>query len=249
MIPWYKGFKGTIVKEDSTRYITTGVCSRINNTTIEITELPIGKWTQTYKEFLESLVEENEIIDYVNNCDDSIVNFKVVMQKTVIDQLVTNNEIIKKLKLTTSINTSNMHVFDSECKIRKISCPEEIIYRFYKIRNSHYTKRKKYLLEKISKEYSVLEAKIQFIKYVIEEKIILFNKKKENIIKQIETVYPTLLKIDNSWDYLLDLKIVILTQEKIKEMEEKMKKMNNELSILKNTEISDMWTSELQEMY
>jgi DNA topoisomerase-2 len=59
MIPWYKGFKGNIEKEDSHKYITTGVYSRINNTTIEITELPIGKWTQTYKEFLDSIIETN----------------------------------------------------------------------------------------------------------------------------------------------------------------------------------------------
>ena len=249
MKPWYKDFKGTIIPDsDSGKFITTGVYSRINNTTIEITELPIGKWTQTYKEFLESLIEQNEIIDYTNNCDDLTINFKVTMQKTVIDQLVKDNEVIKKLKLTSTINTSNMHVFDSDCKIRKMSCPEEIVYRFYKVRIKHYTKRKKYLLEKIQNEYSILESKIKFIKYVIDEKIILFNKKKADIVKQIEIVDNTLLKIDNSWDYLLDLKIVILTQEKIKEMEEKMKKLYSELLVIKNTEVSDMWTSELDQI-
>ena len=136
MFPWYRGFKGTIEleSEDSTRYITTGVWNRLNTTTVEITELPIGKWTQVYKEFLESLVESNEIIDYKNNCDDTVINFKVVLQKTVLDELIEKNEIIKKLKLTSYLNTSNMHVFDEDCKIRKMSSPEEIIYRFYNIR-------------------------------------------------------------------------------------------------------------------
>ena len=245
MTPWYKGFKGKIQKEAENKFTTTGVFTRINNTTIEITELPVGKWTQTYKEFLDGLVEENEIIDYVNNCDDLIINFKVMMQKSVIDQLISNNELIKKLKLTTSINTSNMHVFDEECKIRKVSCPEEIIYRFYKIRKNHFSKRKNYLIEKINKEYSILEAKVKFINYVISEKIVLFNRKKENIIKQIGTIDPGLLQIDNSWDYLLDLKILILTQEKIKEMEDKMGILKTELTKLKNTGISEMWISEL----
>lgn len=245
MTPWYKGFKGKIQKEAENKFTTTGVFTRINNTTIEITELPVGKWTQTYKEFLDDLVEENEIIDYVNNCDDLIINFKVMMQKSVIDQLISNNELIKKLKLTTSINTSNMHVFDEECKIRKVSCPEEIIYRFYKIRKNHFSKRKNYLIEKINKEYSILEAKVKFINYVISEKIVLFNRKKENIIKQIGTIDPGLLQIDNSWDYLLDLKILILTQEKIKEMEDKMGILKTELTKLKNTGISEMWISEL----
>ena len=75
------------------------------------------------------------IIDYKNNCDDTKVSFKVIMQKTVIDDLIKNNEMNKKLKLTSTINTTNMHVFDAECKIRKINSPEEIIYRFY---NNHF---------------------------------------------------------------------------------------------------------------
>jgi DNA topoisomerase-2 len=171
-----------------------------------------------------------------------------MMQKTVIDQLISKDEVVKKLKLTSSINTSNMHVFDEECKIRKVSCPEEIIYRFYKVRKSHFSKRKRYLIEKLNSEYSILEAKIKFIRYVISEKIILFNRKKDNIVKQILTVDKDLLKIDNSWDYLLDLKILILTQEKISEMEEKMKTMTLQLETLKNTSVSEMWSSELSEI-
>ena len=250
MVPWYKNFKGQIIKESGVenKFITTGVYSRINNTTVEITELPIGKWTQTYKEFLDSLIEENEIIDYINNSDDVNINFKVVMQKTVLDQLITKNEIDKKLKLTSIINTSNMHVFDEDCKIRKITCPEEIIYRFYKVRKNHFNKRKKYLLEKLNKEYSLLESKVKFINYVIEEKIIVFNRKKGDIIKQIETIDPEIVKVDGTWDYLLDLKIWSLTHEKIKEYSQKMDSMKNELDVLTNTTVSQMWNTELNEI-
>jgi len=167
MIPWYRGFLGTITKESEHKYLSTGVYSRINSTTIEITELPIGKWTQTYKEFLESLYDSNEIIDYKNNCDESTINFKVVMQKNIIDDLISKNEVVKKLKLNSSISTTNMHVFDNECKIRKVSCPEEILYRYYKVRYSHFVKRKTYLLESLNKDLSLLRSKVLFIKYVI----------------------------------------------------------------------------------
>jgi len=243
MMPWYKNFKGSIELESEHKYITTGVYKRINTTTIEITELPIGKWTQVYKEFLETLIESNEIIDYKNNCDEALINFKVVMQKTVIDDLIDKNELVKKLKLTSTINTSNMHVFDEDCKIRKVSCPEEIIFRFYNIRKNHYIKRKSYLIEKLNAELQLLNSKIKFIKYVINEKIIVFNKKKDFIIKQISEF--DLIKVNNSWDYLLDLKIHFLTSEKILELEKKMENMEDELKTLKITSISDTWNSEL----
>jgi DNA topoisomerase-2 len=163
MIPWYRGFKGVIELISEHKYICTGVWNRINPTTIEVSELPIGKSTQSYKEFLDSLVESNEIIDYKNNCDDKIVNFKVIMQKTVIDSFKTD-DLIKKLKLTSTINTGNMHVFDETCKIRKVNSPEEIIYRFFMVRKKHYTKRKDFIIETINKDLSLLESKIRFIK-------------------------------------------------------------------------------------
>jgi len=247
MIPWYRGFMGSIELEEENRYISTGVWKRTLNS-IEISELPIGKWTQNYKEFLETLLESNEILDYKNNSDDKKVYFKVVFQKTVLDELEAKNEIVKKLKLTTVINTSNMHVFDENCTIRKMSCPEEIIYRFYKVRKEHYISRKKYLIEKLSSEYNLLESKIRFIKLVIEEKIVLFNKKKDFIVEQIKKVNPPLIKVNESWDYLLDLKIHVLTEEKIKDFENKMKSMSMELTTLKETSINSLWNTELKKL-
>ena len=246
MNPWYRGFKGTIEQESEGKYTTTGVYT-VSGTNIEITELPIGKWTQNYKEFLETLVEANEIIDYKNNCDDTKVSFKVVMQKTVVDSLVAKNEIIKKLKLTSSIHTTNMHVFDADCKIRKMNSPEEIIYRFYLVRKQHFIKRKDYLVKSITELLTLLDAKIQFIQLVINEKIIIFNKKKDFIIKQISD--HNLLKIDNSYNYLLDLKLWTLTAEKIQDLTDESIKMKKELDVLQKTSISQMWKSELMSLH
>jgi DNA topoisomerase-2 len=247
MTPWYRGFTGKIELETGTtetRYITTGVWKRVLNS-IEISELPIGKWTQNYKEFLESLVESNEILDYRNGSDDKKVSFKVMFQKTVLDELETKGEIVKKLKLTGYINTSNMHVFDEKCMIRKVHSPEEIIDRFYRVRKNHFINRKKYLIDKLSTDCNLLDAKVRFIKLVIEEKIILFNKKKDFIVKQLLAIEPPLLKVNDSWDYLLELKIHVLTEEKIKDLDTKMKTMKSELETLKATSIKQMWTSEL----
>ena len=246
MTPWYRGFKGTIEKESEFKYITTGVYSIINPTTIEITELPIGKWTQTYKEFLESLIEANDIIDYKNNSDDTKVSFKIIMQKIVIDSL-SREDIIKKLKLTSSINISNMHVFDNHCKIRKVNSPEEIIYRFYQVRKDLFVKRKKYLIDNLNSNLSLLESKIKFIKLVIDSKIIVFNKKKDFIIEQINNF--NLLKVGGNYDYLLDLKLWTLTAEKINLLENQCSDMQSELNILKNNTIQQMWKSELMKLH
>ena len=50
MVPWFKNFLGTIESLGDQRYVINGELSEISDTKIEITELPVRTWTQTYKE-------------------------------------------------------------------------------------------------------------------------------------------------------------------------------------------------------
>ena len=54
MHPWYKGYTGSIEQAEG-KHIVTGVYEVTDDDTLEITELPIGKWTRDYKTFLEDL--------------------------------------------------------------------------------------------------------------------------------------------------------------------------------------------------
>jgi hypothetical protein len=58
MLPWWRGFKGTIKKTGEHKYDVTGIARKVNDTTVEIIELPIHKWTQTYKAELEVMIGE-----------------------------------------------------------------------------------------------------------------------------------------------------------------------------------------------
>ena len=60
MSPWYRGYKGAIERVSDDKFKVTGSFRIIDNNTIEITELPIRSWTQTYKEQLESWVTGTE---------------------------------------------------------------------------------------------------------------------------------------------------------------------------------------------
>ena len=56
MIPWWRGFKGEIKSSAKHKYDVFGVVKKLNDTTVEITELPIHKWTQSYKAELEQMI-------------------------------------------------------------------------------------------------------------------------------------------------------------------------------------------------
>lgn len=49
MHPWYKNFRGT-VEGFGDKYVISGEAAILPGDKIEITELPVGSWTQNYKE-------------------------------------------------------------------------------------------------------------------------------------------------------------------------------------------------------
>lgn len=59
--PWYKNFNGQIEKLSDHKFISSGEVGLIGHNKVEITELPVGVWTQNYKEnVLESMISDSE---------------------------------------------------------------------------------------------------------------------------------------------------------------------------------------------
>ena len=53
MIPWYRGFTGSVRRIAANQWMTKGKYRVVDSTTVEITELPIGSWTQDFKNILD----------------------------------------------------------------------------------------------------------------------------------------------------------------------------------------------------
>ena len=83
MTPWYKGYQGTIEPaEDKVKsYTCTGVYNILSETELEITELPINRWTRDYKNFLEDLAQKDEIEDIREYHKENRVHFILIVPK------------------------------------------------------------------------------------------------------------------------------------------------------------------------
>ena len=53
MTPWYRGFTGSVRRLGANQWMTKGKYRVLDSTTVEITELPIGTWTQDFKNILD----------------------------------------------------------------------------------------------------------------------------------------------------------------------------------------------------
>jgi len=147
MTPWYRGFKGAIESTDKPgRFKVSGIVSQSGDNTLEITELPVGMWTQEMKEFLEKEIMGSDkgpgaVKDYEEHHGENSVHFKVQMTEKGMAQALAEG-LETKFKLVNYINTSNMVAFDPQGRIRKYNTPEEILTEFFHLRLEYYQKRK-----------------------------------------------------------------------------------------------------------
>jgi DNA topoisomerase-2 len=55
--PYYQGFKGEIIPLSDSKYLIKGKYEILNDKQVRVTELPIGMWTQDFKDLLEELLQ------------------------------------------------------------------------------------------------------------------------------------------------------------------------------------------------
>jgi DNA topoisomerase-2 len=262
--PWYRGFKGKIESTSKGSYITRGCYKVTDNGTIVITELPVGKWTEDYTEFLDKVSVErgketakNFVRSFVDNSTEDKVHIEVKINPVILSKWFNKigkdgvPEIENKLKLTSSISTTNITAFDEHNIITKFSNIEELIDRWYDVRKGIYSKRRDFLLNKLKNELDIIKYRVQFIEEIVEDKRVINKKKKDVIIKELEdSNYPKFSeKIDGetSYDYLIKMEILKFTYEEIEKLKTQRDKKQSEYDTLFGKSDTDLWLEDITE--
>lgn len=236
MTPWYRGFKGTVEETSPGVYVSKGVYA-ISGKTMTISELPIGSWTNDYKEFLEGLLEKKILTDFREKHTEENVLFEI-------DFTGTPDEAI--LKLEANIRTSNMHAFSRAGQIRKYDSPLEIITEWFEVRKEFYVKRKNYLLKDLNARMTVAQNKSRFISSVNDGNLIITRRVEEDVIKDLNKMKFD--KVVGSFDYLLGMKISSLTKERAEKLRAEAAALEEELVVLENTTTESMWVNDLDSL-
>jgi DNA topoisomerase-2 len=235
MRPWFRGFKGVVHKEEDT-WMMEGVWNW-SGSNIVVTELPPGRWTQDYKEYLDTLVEKKLIGGYTNNSTTEDVHFEIIDY--------TGKDLLKDLKLRKTFRVSNMHLFHPTKGIHKYTSPEEILEDFVELRLDHYKKRKAHLIDVLEKRAVMCDHKSKFVSMVIEGELVVFKRKKVELEEEMSPIFP---KIDGNWDYLLNTKTVEYTEERVRALMDEAKQAKEDLEKMMKTSHVTMWKTDIKNM-
>ena len=246
--PKYNGFKGKITFDESkNRYVTSGIIKKSNMSTLHISELPIGMWNDNYYDILDELIDKKVIKDYTKNDTDVKVDITVNISREALKKIEDDDNMIQVFKLESFISMSNMHLFNRTGQIQKYANIDEIISDFSEIRLEYYQKRKDYILSQLERDRKILFNKMKFINYILKDELVLKNKKRAEIEEKM--IELGIVKMDDSFNYLLNMSLLSLSNEKLNELKEIYNQKKTEIETLTNTTIKQLWLKDLNDLY
>mgnify|MGYP000106082697 CR=1 FL=1 len=234
MVPWYKGFKGTIHRKVPGTWVMEGCYTESAGGTIKVTELPPGKWTQDYKEFLDVLVEKGKIKSYDNHSTEESPCFTI--------RGYSGHSLVKDLGLSKAVHTTNMWLM-TPGGMKKYKSPEEILLDYVQVRIKHYNERKKNLLREFNFLADVAEHKARFVQLVVDDELKVFKRKRVDIEGDMEKF--KLRKVKDSYDYLMHIRTEQYTSENITKLTEEARNKRDAHDSLKKMTIPELWKNDL----
>ena len=257
--PWWFGFKGLLKRVDGNTWWTRGTYTfDEEKKIITVDELPVGTWTKPYKAFLDGLLVKDVAPFGLKNFDDLSVGVKIkfvlYMTEEGFDEALEKPEVFEKnFKLVSSWKTSNMHCFDAEFTMRKYETIGDILEAFVNQRLPAYEQRRLKQLEQLLKEATELEAKRAFIQAVLDGRIVMMRKGRDEIVKMLQTCgIPPLSNQEKpdeyeSYRYVVKLPMDKVTKEEIEVLERDVANKRAEMKLLETATPAAMWLKDLEE--
>ena len=263
-VPYYEGFIGSIQKMTDQKYLIKGKYEKIDADKIRVVELPVGFWTDDFKELLENLIDPgldktgkkivNVVKDYQDMSKDTTVEFTITFVKGQLDVMEASvdengcNGTEKLLKLYTTNTNTNMHLFDANDKLKKYKTVIEIIDDYFVTRLELYAKRKDYMIKALENELLLLKNKAKYIQENLDGTIDLRKKTKECVSNLLKDKNYEVIDGDADYKYLTKMTMDSVTKENVNRLFLEHENKIVELNIVKNTTTHEMWLNELEKL-
>ena len=240
--PYFVGYKGTIKHIEGSSYLICGNLNKITNIKYEIDEIPHDYDLNKYVKILDQLVENKKIRKYQDFSNGNVFKFTILLPQ---DSPYINDQesFIRDLKLNRPI-TENYTSIDDDNTIQEYQNIEQILDQYIDIRLKYYQKRKDTTMRNMLNQLKMLCSKYVFVKEIIEGNIEI----KKKTYKQIEDQLvknEKIVKINDSYDYLLRIPLYSITEEKYISLSKEIQDLGDQYKKLTNTSINDIWLKDL----
>ena len=269
--PWYRGYKGTIELlrkvgkqykicepgEKATSWRTKGILEQTKGGWWRISELPIGLWTETMKEYLEYLYTGQPPKGSKKKKGDrylSDIRWKGTVNTAVWDikpvkDFIPDMEVTGNFKiLQSTFSLTNMHVIDENNYPRKYSSPEDLLQDFCAKRYEYYEKRKSYWTREYQKQYDKESDRYKYVQAVIDGRLAM---KQDDAKLEAAMIKLGLRKAADkkgkvSFDYLLSMQMrSIMSVNKLEEIKREVVRLKALLDNMKAKSATDLWLDDL----
>ena len=256
--PFYRGFKGKIEKIDNTKYLFKGCYEILNKSNVRITELPVGVWTDSYKAYLETLINGDKVKylkTYKCNSSKTEVDITVTFLPGVLEKIKSSgaaeygcSKLEKLLKLYNTKTTTNMHLFNENEQLCKYNNVKDIIDHFIDVRKGIYVKRKEYQINKLRHDACILSNKARFITETLEDIIDLRKKNKQTVIELLKSREFDIIDEDQDYKYLVKMPMDSVTKENVEKLIRERDSKLRELEDLERKTCNELWIDDLTEL-
>jgi DNA topoisomerase-2 len=156
------------------------------------------------------------------------------------------NGVEKLLKLQTTVSTTNMHMFDKDCKLHKYEDVREIILDFYDVRLEIYKKRKEFQLNEMRHKLIRLSNRAKYIQETLAGTIDLRRMKTDAVAELLTKKEYS--KIDGDYKYLTKMPMDSVTEENVKSIMDEKSTTEMNIETLEKTTVETIWYQELNKL-
>lgn len=241
LVPWYQGFLGSIEQISEHKFVTKGVMNRKGDV-VTVSEIPVGMSIDAFKDTLDELLEQKKIKSVKNYSNDVTIHFEIKENKEETTELT-----VESLKLTSTLLTSNMVLFDDNGKIHKYKTVSDILNQFCRVRYAYYVKRKHNLIQQVEEELQLVRNKHRFLTEVMKGTLIVQNVSEEQIYAALKKGGYQIMNQDETYGYLLGMHIRSFSSVKVEELVKHITALEHDLIQITKTTEPQLWIRDVDE--
>lgn len=206
-----------------------------------ITDLPYDIEFDEFEKLLNKYCEKGNLKDWFNYSEGDNIKYELIFDKGTLRKEAKNEStLINRFKLIKKVPENQLYVMDENNKVKYFETPLDLIKYFTEFRLKIYDDRKTRLLFVLNKKLKDNIDMCKFIDLIIKGKLIINNRPKIDIKKDmIKYELP---------DSLINTPISKLTKEEYEALLKENESIKKEIEYISNTTIKDMYLDDLKKL-